>query len=181
MPTIISLLRGINVGGHKKIKMADLRALYGRMGLQRTRTLLQSGNAIFVSKASDVAVIQQEIEAAIRSEFGFEVPVVLRTVYDFKAVLDRHPFSADQLSEPAKLAIVFLSDNPAGLALRELIESNPGPETVQASGRELFIYYPDGMARSKPTNQFIERRLGIAATARNWNTSQKILALLRGS
>ena len=178
MPTAISFLRGINVGGHKKIKMAELRALYESLGFHRTRTLLQSGNAVFATEERDLAAVQGKIESGIHSEFAFDVRVIMRTADEFAALLDRHPFSADQLRDPAKLAVVFLSDAPASNALNDLIESNPGRETVHASGRELFIHYPDGMARSKLNNQQIERKLGLISSARNWNTCQRILKLL---
>lgn len=178
MPTLISLLRGINVGGHRKIKMAELRALYEALGFLQIRTLLQSGNAIFVTEERDLLAIQGKIESGIRSEFGFDVQVIMRGAEDLMTVLDQHPFQADQLQEPGKLAVVFLSEGPADESVSALIESNPGRETIQARGREIFIHYPDGMARSKLNNQFLERRLGVSTTARNWNTCQRLLKLL---
>ena len=179
MPIYVSLLRGINVGGRNKIRMADLRALYAILGLRQTRTLLQSGNAMFSADGKDPAALGRKIESAIHAEYGFEVRVIMRMAGEFAAILDKHPFSADQLLEPAKLAVVFLSQAPGDAELAELSDSNPGRETIQASGRELFIHYPDGMARSKLNNQRIERKLGVVSTARNWNTCQRILKVVR--
>ena len=87
MHTVVSLLRGINVGGHKKIKMADLRALYQSMGLQGTRTVLQSGNAVFASEERELAVLQNRIETGIESAFGFDVAVILRRAAAFKSII----------------------------------------------------------------------------------------------
>ena len=90
----------------------------------------------------------------------------------------RHPFSAEQLKEPRKAAVVFLSDAPVSSAVDALRESNPGREVIHAAGRELYIFYTDGMARSKLDNKRIESRLGLIATARNWNTCLKLQRLL---
>ena len=178
MPVIISLLRGINVGGHNKIKMADLRELYESLGLRSTRTILQSGNAVFVTKDQELSAIAATIEDAIQDTFGIEVQVILRRAQEFRAIFEYQPFNEVELDQASKLAIVYLAHLPAADALANLKNSISGPEVIRAHGKELFITYPEGMARSKLTNQFIERRLGIAATARNWNTSQKILGLL---
>ncbi len=178
MPVIISLLRGINVGGHKKIKMAQLRELYESLGLRSTRTILQSGNAVFVTKDQDLAAIGAKIKKGILDTFRIEEKVILRTAQEFRAIFQHRPFSEAELGQASKLAIVYLAQLPAADALANLKTYIPGPEVIRTHGKELFITYPDGMARSKLTNQFIERRLGIAATARNWNTSQKILGLL---
>lgn len=178
MPVIISLLRGINVGGHKKIKMAQLRELYESLGLRSTRTILQSGNAVLVTKDQDLSAIGAKIERGILDTFGFEVQVLLRTAQEFRAIFEYLPFNEAELGQASKLAIVYLAESPTDDTLADLKTSIPGPEVIRAHGKELFITYPDGMARSKLTNQFIERRLGMTATARNWNTSQKILSLL---
>lgn len=178
MPTAISLLRGINVGGHKKIKMADLRALCESLGFRNARSLLQTGNVIFESDESDLARIQARLERGIAAAYGFTVPVIIRSPAAFKSLLARHAFTAAQLAEPRKIAIVFLSDAPRPQALGKLRAKNPGREAIQADGRELFIFYADGQARSKLDNARIEKALDLQATARNWNTCQKLLQLL---
>ena len=178
MPVVISFLRGINVGGHKKIKMAQLRALYTSLGLRDTRTILQSGNAIFKTDETDLALIQAKIEGGIRDQFGFDVRVMLRGTADFRSIFDRHPFAAEQLSEPRKIAVVFLSGAPSLEAVEYLRENNPGREIICADGQELFVFYIDGQARSKLDNNRIERALGLQSTARNWNTCQRLLKLL---
>lgn len=178
MPIIIALLRGINIGGHKRVKMADLRALCQTIGLRDARTVLQSGNIVFHSGDSHLPGHQQRLEAAIHAQFGFEAQVILRDASAFQQAIDRHPFSAPQLSEPGKCAIVFLSASPDAAALDSLRQNNSGPEIIQAARDTLYIHYSQGMARSKLSNQRIERALKLSASARNWNTCQRISKLI---
>ena len=178
MPIVISLIRGINVGGHKKIKMVDLRDLFSSLGMRQVRTLLQSGNAIFDTDETDLALLKQQLEAGIREHFGFDAQVLLRTPAAFRAAIDRHPFDELQLQDPGKAAIVFLSDAPVPSAVDRLREENPGREQLRASGSELYVFYCDGMARSKLDTKRIERTLKVVASARNWNTCQRLLKLL---
>ena len=178
MPVVISFLRGINVGGHKKIKMADLRRLYADLGLADARTILQSGNAIFRTAETDHANLQAKIEAGIRAQFGFDVAVILRGPAQFRSIFDRHPFSAAQQREAKKIAVVFLSGCPSNDDVDKLRANNPGREIIHVDGSELFVFYTDGQARSKLDNSRIERALRLQSSARNWNTCQKLLKLL---
>ena len=177
MPIVISLLRGINVGGNKKIKMADLRDLYTSLGFQNTKTLLQSGNAVFETDISELTAIQQAIEGGIQSTFGFDVQIILRTPADLEAIIANHPFTDEQLNDPAKIAVVYLDTIPDDEAVNNLRESNSGNEAIHANGRELYVFYPDGMGRSKLDHGRIQRILNVTATARNWNTTNKLLTL----
>lgn len=178
MPIAVSLLRGINVGGHNKIRMADLRDLYIALGMRNPRTILQSGNVVFACEDRDLARAKGRIEAGIREYFSLDVQVILRSSADFRAAIDNRPFSDSQLMEPRKAAIVFLSVAANGPAVEQLREGNPGREVIVAAGHELYVYYTDGMARSKLDNKRMERALGVGATVRNWNTCQRILKLL---
>lgn len=178
MTLAVSLLRGINVGGRNKIRMADLREMYGDLGLMKVRSLLQSGNLVFETAQSDLTIVQLALEAEIRRAFSLDIRVILRSSEDFLSIFSRHAFSADQLREPRKAAVVFLSDMPEGAAVEALQETNKGPEIIHAAGRELYIFYTDGMARSKLDNKRIERGLGLIGSARNWNTCLKLRALL---
>ncbi len=178
MPVIISLLRGINVGGHKKIKMADLRSLYATLDLSDTRTILQSGNAIFRTAETVQARVQAKIEVGIRDQFGFDVAVILRGAAQFRASIARHPFTEAQQREAKKIVVVFLGGCPRQEDLDKLRANNPGREIIHGDGSELFVYYSDGQARSKLDNSRIERALRLQATARGWNTCHKLLKLL---
>ncbi|MCY3915492.1 MAG: DUF1697 domain-containing protein [Chloroflexi bacterium] len=179
MTVAVSLLRGINVGGRNKIRMADLRDMYRGLGLSRVRSILQSGNVLFETAEADLAGIEHELEAAIRAAFGLDIHIILRSSADFDGIFSRQRFSAAQLLAPRKIAVVFLSEAADSAAVDQLRESNPGREIVQAAGRELYIFYTDGMARSKLDSSRIERALGLHSTARNWNTCNRISKLLK--
>ena len=178
MPIIISLLRGINVGGNKKIKMADLRDLYKSLGFQNTKTLLQSGNAVFETDMTDHVAIKKAIEAGIQEKFGFDVTIMLRTPEELSTIVEQHPFTDEQVSDPGKLSFVYLSSEPTNDAVDNLRENNPGREIIHHDGQILYIVYPDGKGKSKLDNSRIERALKVEGTARNWNTTQKILNLV---
>lgn len=174
MAVYISLIRGINVGGHKIIKMAALRALYESMGLAGAQTLLQSGNVVFAANQSDRPGLARQIEQAIEKEFGFHADVILRTAAEWAAVIRRNPFRKEAEVAPSKTAVAFLSGRP-GIAAQERLENaHSGPEKIHFAGQELYLYYPDGLGRSKLTNVFMERHLGLSGTTRNWNTVIKL-------
>lgn len=178
MPVFISLLRGINVGGNKKIKMADLRDLYQSLGFRDTKTLLQSGNAVFMTDINDSSRVIDIIEAGIQDTFGFDVTIILRTPDELQAVVDKHPFTDGQVNDPAKISFVYLDSAPTDEAVDNLRKNNPGNEIIHADGSQLYIFYDDGKGKSKLDNNRIERALKRKATARNWNTTQKLLAIL---
>ena len=178
MPLLISFIRGINVGGHKKIKMAELRDLYLDLGFQNPRTLLQSGNVIFEAADTDLADIGARIEAGISRRFAFEAQALLRTPDAFRTTLANHPFDAEQLERGNHAMIVFLSGTPEKRALAALVENNSGREAISAAADALYVFYTDGVARSKLDAKRIESTLGLAASARNWNTCQRLLKLL---
>ncbi len=178
MPLLISFIRGINVGGHKKVKMADLCELYLDLGFQNPRTLLQSGNVVFEAADTGLAEIGARIEAGISQRFGFKAQALLRTPDAFRAALAEHPFDAQQLERGNHAMIVFLSGAPDERVVAALIENNPGREAISAAADALYVFYTDGVARSKLDTKRIERSLGLAASARNWNTCQRLLKLL---
>jgi uncharacterized protein (DUF1697 family) len=175
MPVYVSLLRGINVGGNKKIKMAALREVYQSLGLARPQTLLQSGNAVFESQLTEPAELARQIEAGIEQHFGFDVRVFIRTAAEWRDVVARNPFAADH--DPARLLVMFFSTAPDPAAVDRLRQAHTGPEEMHLSGQELFLYYPDGMGRSKLSNTLIEKTLKLAGTGRNWATVNKLVDL----
>ena len=177
MPILISLLRGINVGGRNKIRMAELRALYEALGYRGARTLLQSGNVVFHVDECDLARVRPRLENALAEQFGFHVPVVLRSAADLRRILSRHPFDEGELAKPAKAAIAFLDAKPDETDVARLRDANPGRESIHAHGCQLYLYYVDGMARSRLDLKRIEKMLSITGTIRNWNTSCKLRSL----
>lgn len=172
----IALLRAVNVGG-RAAPMADLRAMLADLGFDAARSLLQSGNLVFRGEARGAA-LEAELERAFEARFGFASDVLVRTGDEWRAVIEANPQPGMAARDPAHLLVMPLKAPPAAEALAALAAWNKGPETILATGRELYIAYPDGVGRSKLTNAVIERHLGVRGTARNWNTALKLAAML---
>ena len=178
MAQYISLLRGINVGGNRKIKMADLKALYQSLNLSDVSTYIQSGNVIFKSETNDIKQLQITIEQAIEQHFGFTVAVDIRTLDEFKKALQALPFNNVNIAEDgSKVLISFLSEAPQTENITELLAYVQPPEKIVVSNDCAYIDYPNGCGRSKLTNVLIEKKLAVSATARNLKTVAKLLEL----
>ena len=172
----VALLRGINVGGRHRVAMADLRALFEGEGLEGVATYIQSGNVLFSSERdeNDLAVV---LAAALRDRFGFEIPVVIRDGEAFRAAARRHPLEAAQQDERL-LYVMFLGATPAAEAIRAFDAAPFLPDECSLQGRELYVAYRHGSARSRLTVDAIERALGSTATGRNWRTVAKLADLV---
>jgi uncharacterized protein (DUF1697 family) len=178
MPTYAALLRGINVGGNKKVPMKDLVVVAERLGHTRVSTYVQSGNLIFSSPQAPEKVVPA-LEAAIERRFGFTVPVVLRTHEALVRVARAHPFAADE-SEPKYLNVVYLSHAPARADVARLDPDRSPGERYVVKGAEIYMHNPKGVAGSKLTVDYFLKTLGTQATARNWNTVLKLAELTAG-
>lgn len=180
MTRYLALLRGINVGGHKKILMADLRALFESNGFTEVKSYIQSGNVIFNSEIENEDELIAKIETMIEDRFEFRVPVRIRTAEEFKLIEKRMPFvGSDYLEEQNRIAITFLEAEPAEDGITELDKLVFSPDKLEIIGREAYFYCPGGFARTKLTNSVIEKRLGVSATSRNMKTFMKIMVLLK--
>ncbi len=177
MAVLISLLRGVNVGGRHMVTMDDLRAIYETLGLEDARTYINSGNVLFRTAARDLVRLRRRIEDAIESARGFRCDVILRTPADLRDVLARNPFAARPGMDGSKLAIHFLAAGPSAEARRRALGIAAGPEELHIGARELYIYYPNGMARPKLSMPAVERTLGTSGASRNWNTARKLLEM----
>lgn len=173
MQTFIALIRGINVGGHKIVKMAELKAACEAMGLRDVRTHLQSGNVVFRTGRADRAKLAKDIEGAL----GVEAKVILRSAEELSEAIAANPMPDQAQGEPSHYVVVFLAEQPAACAWKSLRDAYTGPEPMHLHGAELYVHYGSGMARSKLTNVLIERKLGVAGTARNWNTITRLAEL----
>ena len=174
MVTVVSFLRGVNVGGYHKIRMEELRKVYEALGLEDVKTLLQSGNVVFRTRERNLQKLAGRIEAAIEERWGFRPAVILRTAAEMAEAMARNPFAGRKDVEPAKLAVVFLGSDP-GEEVREAVRRIPcDPEELRIEGREMYIYFPNGMGRPRLSMPVVERTLKVAATARNWNTVRKL-------
>jgi len=176
MTVVISMLRGVNVGGHNKIKMDALRDLYESLGLRDAKTYVQSGNVVFRTEAKDLAVLAKRIEDAIESKFGFRPGVILRTTSDLRDAIGRNPFAKRRGIDASKLLATFLAAALGLEARDEILKIKSGQEEVRIDGRELYVYFPDGMGRSKVWPA-IEKVLKKSGTGRNWNTVTKLLEI----
>lgn len=168
MAVFIAFLRAVNVGGTSRLPMNELRELCRDCGFAAVTTYIQSGNAVFSSRL-DRSNVTLKLESALRARMAKPVAVYIRTPDELDAVIERNPFKRAQ---PNRLLVMFLDRAPQGNVLADLII--PGREEVSLSGREAFVHYPDGMARSKLKLPFAKD-----ATGRNLNTVQKLLALGR--
>jgi uncharacterized protein (DUF1697 family) len=178
--TFVALLRGINVGGKNRIPMTELKSSFAALGYEDVVTYIQSGNVVFRSSSSAERKTAAAIERRIAEEFGTEVTVVLRTPTELKSVAERNPFLKGK-ADPSKLHVVFLTSRPKAKAVAELDPGRSPPDEFKVHGREIYLHLPKGSGRSKLTIDYFERRLGVAATARNWNTVLKLLALAERS
>jgi uncharacterized protein (DUF1697 family) len=171
----IALLRGVNVGGNNMVAMAVLRELLRGLGYEDVRTHLQSGNAVFtVATAPEQAA--REIEDQLVGRLGLRVPVLVRTRDELAEVVAANPLG-EATSEPARLLVNFLSHEPDPELLGELDPADFEPETFGAGAREIYVWCPDGVRATRLGYAFWEKRLKLTATARNWNTVTRLLAL----
>lgn len=170
----VALLRGINVGGNKKVDMAGLRELMAALGYADVRTLLNSGNVVFRSPA---APREAAIEKAIKDRYGFDVAVVLRTGAEIARVVATNPFEAEA-NDGSRYFVSFLATQmPAG-ALIDLDAAAYAPELLHMSKTEIYTWLPAGLTDSPLMKRLTEKKLGVSVTARNWNTVVKLSALV---
>ena len=172
MPICITLLKGINVGGHKKIRMEELAVLYRSRGFSKVTTYIQSGNVIFSTEASDMPDILKKIDEAIEKKFGFRVDLVIRTAKEMQQVLKKNPFPS---FDETKLHVVFLSAPPENMNSGAAGESTGGKWSL--AGRELYLFCPDGFSKFKFPPELSEKKMKVVATARNWNTVNKLFEI----
>jgi uncharacterized protein (DUF1697 family) len=171
-----ALLKGVNVGGNRKLPMAELRTLVEGLGYGNAKTLLASGNIVFDAPGTADAIIAK-LEAALAGH-GCKTDVLLRDLAEIDAVIAANPFPEAAADHPSHLLVVFHRDSfPAGL-IDKVAEIYTGPERLHAEGRELFIDYPENIGESKLDRALVKLKFPALATARNWNTVGKLRALL---
>lgn len=172
----VALLRGINVGGHNKVAMSDLRALLDDLGFTGVKSLLQSGNLVFQSKQRTDAALERLLEAETAKRLELSADYIVRTAVQWAKVVAGNPFPKEAQSDPSHLVVVFLKTAPSAKSVDTLRAAIQGPEILRCQGKELYVVYPAGIGRSKLTGSLIEAKLGTRGTARNWNTVLKLAA-----
>ena len=177
MTVIIALLRGVNVVGHNKIKMEDLREICSSLKLRDVRTYVQSGNVVFRTAEADMIKLSRRIEDAIGRSHGFRPSVICRTAAELHAAAARNPFASRTDVDPGKLGVFFLAGELTSEARARLLQIKAEPEELRIGIQELFIYFPNGMGRPKLSMPAVERAVGTPMTCRNWNTVTKLLEM----
>ncbi len=185
----VVLPRGINVGGHNRVPMAELRPKLAEAGYADPVTILQSGNIIVTADtaaershqlgaaAGTAATVAAAVGQLLADEFDVHVPCAARTAAEIEAILERNPLGhiAD---DGSRYLVNFLSAEPSPDAVRELVEADHSPEVLHVEGAEAYVWAPDGIKALRLSYSHLERRLGVTATARNWNTLERIAAKL---
>jgi uncharacterized protein (DUF1697 family) len=179
MPTYVSLLRGINVSGHNRISMADLRALYEAHGHHDVSTYVQSGNVVSRSSARSTAAVARAMERAITDDLGLDVTVLVRTPAQLAKLVDTNPLVVGG-ADPGKLHVTFLASKPARAQVDALDGRRFAPDEFVVVGDAVYVVCPNGYGRTKVNNTYFERTLEVAATTRNWKTVNQLLERGRG-
>jgi uncharacterized protein (DUF1697 family) len=177
MAVVIAMLRGVNVGGYHKLNMEALRTLCGGLGLRDVQTYIQSGNLIFREDGGDPGAVARKIEDGIERKFGFKPDVIVRTSSELRKVVAGNPFVERPEVEPNRLLVLFMASTPGRQAREQILALPCEPEEMHIKGRELYIYYPNGMARPKIPVARIAKLLQTSSTGRNLNTVNKLLAM----
>ena len=175
MSVYICLLRGVNVTGANLIKMDDLRALCTKLKFEKAQTFIQSGNIVFRTSEKNESTVSTRIGDAIEKKYGFRPAVMLRTAEQMRAVVAANPFRKHKDINPSKLLVSFFLEPPSEESQRKLVDADK-IEELHFVGRELYIYFPDGLGRSE-FRPILDRVLKKTVTARNWNTVTKLLAM----
>ena len=171
------MLRGVNLGSHNRLSMEALKTLYTSVGLEDARTYVQSGNVLFKTGERNLVSLADKIVAGIETQFSVPTQAILRTRAELKKVVNNNPFAGRPEIHPSKLLIVFTAADPAPEIRSQILAINIEPEELRFQGRELYIYFPNGMARPKLSIPRIERMLHTPCTGRNWNSVTKMLEM----
>lgn len=178
MRRYVALFRAVNVGGHGKVAMSDLREMGASLGFDAPRTVLQTGNLVFGADTDRADALEQEIEKAATARLGLKSDVMVRDADSWQALVEANPFQAEARADPAHLVLLVLKGDPSPSAQTAVEAAVKGRERVHVSGRSAYVVFPDGIGRSKLTIGVLERCLGTRATGRNWNSVAKIGAAL---
>lgn len=174
--THVLFLRGINLGTATTIAMPELRDLIAGLGYTGVRTHLRSGNVVLTA-AAPAAELASRVEDAITAQFGLTTSVVVRTHLELADIVAANPL-LEAATDPARFLVFFLSAEPEAAAVRAVPADDYRPDQFAVRGRELYQWSPNGVSKTKLSTAFWERRLGVTATARNWNTVTRLLSML---
>ena len=177
MTTYISILRGINVSGQKLIKMDALRKSYENLGFRSVTTYVQSGNVIFTGNKVKPNELAQTITRQIEKNFGFDVPVIVLSIDNLKQIIDSNPFLKDSDKDTTFLHVTFLSSKPQKFDFNTIEDKKLSGEEISIADNAVYLYCPNGYGKSKLSNSFLETKLKVGATTRNWKTTNELLKI----
>lgn len=171
----IALLRGINVGGKRKILMADLRSLFKELGYSDVKTYIQSGNVVYNDPNTESSLESaRRIQDAVREQYGYEVPVMVIPAIELMNAVDQNPYFQANPEDTKKFHLTFLSDHPEKEKVEVIVALDFSPDQFVITGKQVFIRCEGKYHESKLTNNFFEKKLGVQATTRNWRTVMKL-------
>jgi uncharacterized protein (DUF1697 family) len=179
MTRFVALYRSINVGGHRMVRMDELKDLYTSLGFKDVATYIQSGNVVFTSDDADPAQLPGQIEDGFGKKFGVHAKVIVRTSAELSAIIDCNPFQNQPMKELKWVSVLFLATRPDSSAWGNLQKAYAGPEELYLSGQELYAYYTNGIGRSKLTLTLIEKKLKTVGTGRNWKTILQLQKMMQ--
>lgn len=174
METYVAILRGINVGGKRKIKMADLRKKLKNLDFKNIHTYIQSGNVIFESDHHPKKELEEQIESMINEEYEYSVPAIVKRSEELHRVLRENPFLNERKEDITKLHVTFLSEVSEQEQTEAISQFNHPTDEFILHGEFVYLFCPNGYGRTKFNNQFFERKLDTKATTRNWKTVHKL-------
>jgi uncharacterized protein (DUF1697 family) len=174
MTTYVSILRGINVSGQKLIKMEALRKTYESLGFSNVKTYIQSGNVIFKGDDFNLKELAQKISQQIEKDYRFEVPVVVLSVEKLKHIISGNPFLRDSNKDQSFMHVTFLSSKPDNYDNKTIEEKKQDREEIAYWDNVIYLYCPNGYGKTKLNNNFLEAKLKVNATTRNWKTTNEL-------
>lgn len=177
MTTYISILRGINVNGQKLIKMGALKIMYEKRGFENVKTYIQSGNVIFKTLEMDEKILEKNISSSLKEDFGFEVSIIVLSIDTWKGITENNPFLKEKLKDPQFFHVTFLANNPSDIDKEQIIVKKQANEEIAFSTHAVYLYCPNGYGKTKLNNNFLEAKLKVRATTRNWKTVNELLKL----
>jgi uncharacterized protein (DUF1697 family) len=177
MPAYIAMLRGINVGGQKPVRMEQLRESCAALGFRSIETYVQSGNIVFLDEKKSPSNLSKSISEAILGDFGFRVPVLVKKAKEMGEVIKRNPFLKETGIDPSKLHVTFLPEAASKDALKSLERLPTKPDRFYVGRQEIYLYCPGGYGKTKLSNTAFEKALSMETTTRNWKTVGTLLEM----
>jgi len=174
----IAFLRGINVGGQKKVSMEALRKLCADAGFSNVKTYLQSGNVVFKTKMGDIQKMEDTMSSVIYKEFGFEVPVLVLSTSQLQEILHKNPFKKHKDLEGNSLYLVLLKSAPENSLMEAFLNEHFENEEFSIENQCVYLKCKNGYGKAKLNNNLIEKKLRVLATTRNYRTMNKLLEMV---